>query len=275
MAPPKLLESAEQFYFETPLYSHLKSPFEPGDTPSVVRTIYGYAGKIDGFCPRCQRQVTFTSRRTEGSDTIKDMDRSSFDEGTLICDRDKTHTMRFYWLFSKGVFEKVGQFPSTATITNAELSQYRDLMSKQDGEEFYKAVGLAAHGVGIGSFVYLRRVFERLIWGRFEEFKVAEGWNDVAFRRMRMSEKIQHLNGHLPEFLVANSAIYSVLSVGVHSLDEKQCLGFFELMKDSIIVILEEDRQKRDELARRERLTRAISGIDLSKVIDVDEEQTD
>ncbi|HTN61821.1 MAG TPA: hypothetical protein VL147_09725 [Devosia sp.] len=271
MADPKLLESAEQFYFETPLYARLRSPFDPGETPAVVRTIYGHEGKLDGFCPYCQRQVTFTCRRHVGTDTIRDMDRIDFDEGTLICDRNRVHTLHFHWLFSKGIFEKVGQFPSSATITNAELSQYRQLMGKVDSEEFYKAVGLAAHGVGIGSFVYLRRVFERLIWGRFEEFRSAEGWDDASFRKMRMSDKIQHLKDHLPPFLVSNSAVYSILSVGVHRLDEKQCLGFFELMKDTIIVILEEDKLKKEEFARRERLTRAISGIDLSKVGETDE----
>ncbi len=52
--------------------------------------------------------------------------------------------------------EKVGQYPSLATIANDEVSQYRKDMNPIDAQEFHKAIGLAAHGVGVGSFVYLR-----------------------------------------------------------------------------------------------------------------------
>ena len=37
--------------------------------------------------------------------------------------------------------------------------------------EFTKAIGLAANGVGIGSFVYLRRIFENLVFQAFDEAK--------------------------------------------------------------------------------------------------------
>lgn len=128
--------------------------------------------------------------------------------------------------------------------------------------EFYKAIGLAAHGEGIASFVYLRRVFERLIRSRYDEFKGQEGWQDEEFYRLRMEEKVQLLRGHLPEYLIQIRKIYSIFSLGVHELKDDDCLRFFEIGKRSIIVILEEDMKKKEELAARDSLAKAVAEYD-------------
>jgi hypothetical protein len=128
-----------------------------------------------------------------------------------------------------------------------------------DATEFHKAIGLAAHGVGIGSYVYLRRIFERLIKGRFDEFKETEKWSEEDFLKVRMHERIELLKEHLPEFLVRNKKVYSILSLGVHELDEKVCLEFFPVLRSSIVVILEEDKRKLEELRRQQDLEKAIS----------------
>jgi len=97
----------------------------------------------------------------------------------------------------------------------------------------------------------LRRVFERLINGRFVEFKDVEGWSDADFVGKRMDEKIEILKGHLPSFLVRNRKVYSILSKGIHDLEEPECLNAFEVLKHSIFFILDEDERKRQELQLR------------------------
>jgi hypothetical protein len=114
----------------------------------------------------------------------------------------------------------------------------------------YKAIGLAAHGEGIGSFVYLRRVFERLIRSRFDQYKAEEGWTDEDFK-LRMDEKIALLKAHLPSFLVEIREIYSIFSKGIHELDNEDCLQFFEVGRRAILIVLE------DDLKRSERTTGA------------------
>ena len=131
-----------------------------------------------------------------------------------------------------------------ADIANDESKTYRSVLTQEDSSEFHKAIGLAAHGVGIGSFVYLRRIFERLVNIRFEEFKTAEGWADGDFPK-HMDERVRFLHAHLPPFLVENYRIYSILSLGLHQLGEEQCLRFFPVLKASIIWILDEDKKKR------------------------------
>lgn len=74
-----------------------------------------------------------------------------------------------------------------------------------------------------------------------------------------MSERIDLLKSHLPDFLVRNKKIYSILSLGVHELDERVCLDFFPVLRSSIVVILEEDKRKLEELRRQQDLEQAIA----------------
>lgn len=73
------------------------------------------------------------------------------------CTRYNDHRLVFYYLINQGTIQKVGQFPSFADIAVDESKQYTKLLSSEDAAEFHKAIGLAAHGVGIGSFVYIRK----------------------------------------------------------------------------------------------------------------------
>ena len=151
-----------------------------------------------------------------------------------------------------------------ADIAIDEMRQkYRLVLRGDNWAELYKAVGLAAHGEGIGSFVYLRRVFERLIRSRFDEFKADEGWDDKEFARLRMDEKIELLRDHLPPYLIQIRKIYSIFSMGIHELENDNCLEFFDVGKRSIIVILEDDLKKQEELSAREELASAVAKFSL------------
>ena len=157
------------------------------------------------------------------------------------------------------MIQKVGQFPSFADIALDESKAYRQILNSDDAAELHKAIGLAAHGVGIGAFVYIRRIFERLIWKRFDEFKDQEGWKAEEFQNLRMVEKIEFLKGHLPAFLVSNKKIYSILSLGIHELTEQDCLAFFEVLRTTTTIILDEDKRKKEELALKAKLEKAIT----------------
>lgn len=62
-----------------------------------------------------------------------------------------------------------------------------------------------------------------------------------------MDEKIVLLRDYLPIFLVENSSIYSILSKGIHSLTEDECLEFFEPMKLGIELILDEKIEQEEK----------------------------
>jgi hypothetical protein len=252
--------SAEDFFFRTP-------PYDPVQlTVEQVRVLFASELKLDGFCPYCKTMRTFT--KDSGRETAEwhakygpEGNSPSLSNVSFHCTRHDHHRIHFDFRMYKGQLQKTGQWPSFADIAMDESKQYSKILSKLDAAEFHRAIGLASHNVGIGSFVYLRRIFERLITNRFEEFKAAENWKDEDFYAVRMEDKIQLLKNHLPPFLVKNHKIYSILSIGIHALQEDQCLAFFKVLRQSLILILEEDKKKREELEMQHELEKAISGF--------------
>jgi len=135
---------------------------------------------------------------------------------------------------------KVGQYPSVADIHIGEIKQYKKVLPDDKLREFTKAIGLAANGVGIGSFVYLRRIFEFLIVEASINAVKDNIIDNKTFTDARMEDRIKMLKSYLPAFLVENKSIYAILSTGVHELSEDECLSYFDIMRTSIELILDE-----------------------------------
>jgi len=149
---------------------------------------------------------------------------------------------------------KVGQYPSVADFHTYEVKQYRKVLPKEKLREFTKAIGLAANGVGIGSYVYLRRIFEYLIDNVYKEMLSRDEITEEDYKHSRMDERIKLLESGLPGFLVENKSMYSILSIGIHELDEKTCLEHFDSLRVGIEIILDE---RLEELRRRDKITEA------------------
>ena len=138
-----------------------------------------------------------------------------------------------------GTFIKIGQDVQLMEFESWKVKNYRNVLSKEKQKELIRAIGLASHGVGIGSFVYLRRIFEDLIEEAHLLAKSNANWNDEEYLRFRMADKITSLKEYLPDFLVRNKAIYSILSKGIHELSEQLCLTYFDTILLGIERILE------------------------------------
>ena len=157
---------------------------------------------------------------------------------------------------------KVGQYPSVADFHIGQVHKYSKVLPQDKMREFTKAIGLAANGVGIGSFVYLRRIFEYLV---FEAHEVAKSkntaFNEVSYSSGRMNEKIQMLSGYLPDFLVENNTIYGILSKGIHELSENVCNQHFSILRESIEMILDEKLDTYQKEQKKKSITQALSKI--------------
>jgi hypothetical protein len=135
---------------------------------------------------------------------------------------------------------KIGQYPSLADLATYEKNKYRKILKGDDYREFNRAIGLSAHGVGIGAFVYLRRIFERLIGEAHQQAQTEQGWDETAYSQGKMDEKIDLLKNLLPPFLVEHKRFYGILSKGIHELSEEACLHAFPVVKLGIELILDE-----------------------------------
>ena len=91
----------------------------------------------------------------------------------------------------------------------------------------------------MGSFVYLRRIFEGLVEEAHRAAHSSLGWDEVLYQQSRMSERIRLLEPYLPKFLVENRALYGILSKGIHELSEDECLAAFPAVNLGIEIVLD------------------------------------
>lgn len=162
-----------------------------------------------------------------------------------------------------GYLMKIGTYPSLRDFHKDDIKKYDKVLDELQKMELVTAIAIANNGVGIGSYVYLRRIFEGIV---FEEAKraIADGCvKGDDFAKLRMDEKIVTIKDYLPAFLYDHhKELYGILSIGVHQLNEDDCLSFFPVLYDCITLILD------DRLAQKERETTAKKAASsLSKIV--------
>lgn len=188
-------------------------------------------------------------------------------EKIIRCTHDNSHEYKFYYLIKKKgespkefiTLTKIGQYPSINDFSIENIKSYQKLL-KDYKNEYTKALGLYSAGIGIGSFVYLRRILEFLLENAFQKAN-AEGiiskeeYMKDGKRNRKIDEKIKILKDYLPEFMVENSTIYNIISKGIHELDEETCKEIFPVLQKSIELILDEEIaiQHKDKITKSAR----------------------
>ena len=266
----------QELIFELPLYTSVKirdiylfeSLFKPG------------RARIDGFCTDCGKVSVFHSASDHTTLLINNniSQMAGVQLVDFVCQRDVNHKIvivikckiRTQHLavgngrsreVMIGEVTKIGQSPSHADIAIGNLKKMLPILKGQDRRELIRANGLAAVGVHIGAFVYLRRVFERLL----DRAKVRSGVeidNDV-YRTSRTVERIELLKHHLPPFMVENKRVYGLLSKGIHELDEKTCGKLYELLNQSSLLMLEQEKDLAEKQSLEANLKSAIQNLNL------------
>jgi len=243
----------EYFFFDLPIYTPLI--IEDTNSDDFNSLFYSKDRRIEGYNPWRKNQSTFYISKTLTYDDTNAKSKEIFGTIELGCLR-YNDLFRFYTLWDpKGKrLVKIGQFPSVADFHINEIKQYNKLLTNEKLKEFTKAIGLAANGVGIGSFVYMRRIFEYLILEAYNKAKNDNVLSELEFQRARMDEKIDLLHSYLPSFLIENKGLYSILSLGIHELSEEDCLTHFDTIRVGIEIILDE---KLDEIRKNEKIEEA------------------
>ena len=274
-------ELLDRLLLHTPLYTKLD--FSDALLEQMYDLFASASVSLDCWCTLCKKQSTFTRKTGILDDpaytlraalsgqklTKREQLRIALDDLGFRCSRDPSHRIRFVVQivsrFNNGdwipVLQKIGQMPSFGDLDIPALDKYKTVLSGEYLEEFKRAVGLASHGVGIGAFVYLRRIFERLI---NEAFKDATYLNDAdreGFNALRKSEQIKLLASSLPTFLSENSHLYGILSKGVHELSEDECLKNFAAVRIAIELILDEHLEAKEREKKIADVRKAISAI--------------
>lgn len=247
----------EYLFFKTSLYE--KIDFPENFVELFDKLFYNpKSNQFDSFCIHCQKDSTFKFTDNYISNpNFPGLPPVSIVGGdyrpkywtslsipftlTFNCQRDNSHKYSIMFITNNNKkLIKVGQEPSLATIETHNIKKYKNIL-KKDYVDFSKGIGLYSHGVGIGSFVYLRRIFENLIEESHQKAIINDAnWDDQKYRNAKMNDKVGLLKDYLPKILVETKQLYGIISKGIHELEEDECLEMFPNIKMAIELILDE-----------------------------------
>jgi hypothetical protein len=244
----------EKFMIEIPLYENIVFDDE---NLEKGQALINFDKTLDAYCPECNMHSIFERKQITYCNSVDGWINYGKFAIELQCSRNKEHKLFFLFFAKDKSIQKIGQLPSIASLNLFDVKKYSKVLDKQYFQEFTKAIGLSAHGIGVGSFVYLRRIFEFLIEETHLKVKQMHGWDEAVYISSRMNEKINLLKSELPAFLVENKALYAILSKGIHELSEETCLDAFPIVKVGIELILDDkiekmNKQKKLEEAKKE-----------------------
>jgi hypothetical protein len=261
--------SQKSFLIEAPLYYDFDLTVET--TADSIFEWLAFSSTVDAYCITCGKASVFTCHPDPFFKTFtsiivpspyetwrKNKEANRLYQTIFTCTRTQHEAYVVFYLKQSDSIQKIGQFPSVADLQKPETAKYRKLLGQEQYKEFTRALGLAAHGVGIGSFVYLRRIFENLIEEAHTAAQQDHGFDEDKYKRARMDEKIEMLSHRLPSFLIENKSIYGILSKGIHELTEAECLSWFGAVRLGIELILDE---KSEQAEKRKKVQQAQAEI--------------
>lgn len=256
--------------------------------------------KIDVYCPKCKENRVFSSEaikmnRGEGKSVELSLEKQILSyqrelgeslqhlvEGAssswhwsnmiiaddirvmvfrFVCAMDDSHRIDYIVLTEGNQMIKIGQYPSVADLSFPEFKNYQKVMSENDMKELKKAIGLYADGIGVGSFVYLRRLFERIL-DKTSKKAIDEGAVLAAeYKKARMEEKTKMLSAYLPKCMNGNQTFYGIVSKGIHELSEEECIEYFPVLKGYIMMIYRQWKKMREDEEEEKKLLVSLSKI--------------
>ena len=240
---------------------------------------------IDSYCNVCKKNTTFLSKETD-ENVLGNMIRESgiFESrmeqvampialnevleniGTFQrnfrCprpDSSSAHDLIFIFRIKDSKLIKIGQNPSLADLARVEIEKYREF-NENIYQELNRSIGLSSHGIGVGSFVYLRRIIEKhIVLPKLHELLNEQKITQEDIFQTDFKKKIELIKDQLPDFLVSNKKIYSILSKGIHELEEKECKDFFPILRASIEIILDEKIEKKMREEKKKIIARELN----------------
>jgi hypothetical protein len=264
-------KNISQELFEISLYKDIE--ISQQDSLHILNCIQGLGNQhlepIDTYCAYCGTASTFQHQienqiyKSSNSDFRSLLQKGTQKYFTIFykCARNNSHDLILVFEKINNILVKIGQYPSRADIEKLNIKKYSKVLDDKMMREFSIGLGLFSHGVGIGSFVYLRRILEYLIE---ESHKIAVKENNLdeeQYQKSRVIEKIEMLSEYLPEIMVKNKSIYSIISKGIHELSEDECKEYFIPIKNVIELVLDEKVRQDEKEKLLEDTEKIISSI--------------
>ena len=255
----------KEFLESAPLYSWVE--FEK---PAVNRSSL-WINEIDSFCVTCRQARPFQDMRSRGSGAgmavrALSTGTSYFEFSCASCRGNKHEYLVEQIVTEKSIkIQKYGELPRKQLDRDPLLQKF----FSHDSDCYEKAIVCVANGYGIAAFAYMRRIIEgnihELLGMIQEDIECTESDSPVLAKLAElktespMSEKIRIANTALPEYLSPSGLnplgrLYQVLSEGVHSYSDEQCLERAKAVQACIKYLI-------SELASRKKNRESFKGL--------------
>ena len=146
---------------------------------------------------------------------------------------------------------KVGQWPEPIALAKNNNDELLKELDEENIVYYLNALKSRNNNLNIASFVYLRRIFEKLI----DEAK-KKSKSNFDGKKIKDVIKILVKEGLLNSLLndMGYNVLYSLISDGVHNLSEIECQNHFDLLKEAIEIILEDEIYRKKQEKRKKRI---------------------
>lgn len=256
------VEQIKDFLENAPLYK--TKVFEGGK--HTLRHLK--LNEIQGDCSICNASKPF--HNSDAKNTIVELEWGKTSYACIVsflcvtCRKD----YKSFWINAIQIDEdnyqvtKIGEHPQRELPRSKALSKF----FKEDKQEYNKAVICLAIGYGVAAFAYMRRVVEKNIHGLLDLIaESAEPDSKLAGSLAKlkttspMSDKIKIANQALPDYLKPDGfnplgQIYELLSEGVHSLPDEECLDKAQDLQACLEFLISElatHKKNREEFKKR------------------------
>ena len=240
-------------------------------------TFEEYSSEIYEFIDLCKQIsltestqfVTQEQMRNVTENALNQLRNLSTITRNFICVHSKSEPVHHFfsvsYLINNNKIIKVGQYPSINDITGLELRKYKKI-NNDVYLELNKANGLFSHGVGIGSYTYLRRIIEKYIVNeKYNNYLISIGKtveeSESLTKNTYFKDKVTTLKYQLSDLLHGNEKIYGFLSKGIHGLSEDECLEVFPILFESICIILDEEIERIEKEAKKKELASKLNKL--------------
>ena len=202
--------------------------------------------------------------------------------GCLVCDQ----LYRFSYIFEVGndthengvkviSIMKIGQYPSPLEMMRSNSKKQTKVLEKIDAvSDYERAYLMKSFSFFVPSFLYLRRVFEKLTYHKYCTAKekdnkklthhkncaVKEKITIDDFRKIPVKEAFKAICGISSEFFnISKTMIYDILSASIHSLDDDFCEKHSVILESTVEIILSKENAKLEEEKAIKKVTKGLN----------------
>ncbi len=154
---------------------------------------------------------------------------------------------------------KVGQYPDSLFFDKNINTKIVNILPETARKHYNNAIRAYTSNLHIAAFNYLRRVLETIVQSGERQCNIKPS------KESKMKERIALLVGNnaLPDILIEPgfNTLYSLLSRGIHELEEEKCREQYPFLKDAIEVVLVHQLAEKEQAKQKTKLSKALNAL--------------